>query len=78
MGNVKSWLMQMEDDAMVMSKESFIQEHGERQADIWHKYNDVGIAQGFIAKEDFTSKEDEQQAMAEVALDLEIAAKEGR
>lgn len=77
MGNVKNWLMEMEDDATFMSKESFIKKHGERQTDIWHKYNDVGIAQGFIAKEK-SYNEDEQQAMAEVALDLEIAAKEGR
>jgi hypothetical protein len=78
MGKVKSWLMEMESDAMSMSKTSFTKKHGEMQADIWHKFNDVGIGQGFIAKEEFISKEEREQAMAEVALDLEIAAEEGR
>lgn len=69
MSNVKSWLMQMEEDAMNMSKTSFTQYHGIDNADIWDKYN---------GKEDFTSKEDEQQALAEIAMEMEIAAKEGR
>lgn len=68
MGSVKNWLMQMEDDAFVLSREEFAKKHGERQAkDIFDKLQDPEF-----------DLNDAQQAMAEVALDLEIAAEEGR
>ncbi len=68
MGNVKNWVMEMEDDTFVLSREEFVKKHGEKQArDIFDKLQNV----------DFDLN-DAQQAMAEVALDLEIAAKEGR
>jgi hypothetical protein len=68
MGSVKNWLMQMEDDAFILSREEFVKKHGERQAkSIFDKLQDPEF--------DLT---DAQQAMAEVALDLEIAAEEGR
>lgn len=35
MGKVKSWLMDMEEDAADMSMEDFVQKHGKNQTDIW-------------------------------------------
>ena len=68
MGQVKNWLMQMEDDTFILSREEFVKKHGERQAkSIFDKLQDPEF--------DLTEA---QQAMAEVALDLEIAAEEGR
>jgi hypothetical protein len=68
MGSVKNWLIQMEDDTFILSREDFVKKHGERQAkNIFDKLQDPEF--------DLT---DAQQAMAEVALDLEIAAEEGR
>jgi hypothetical protein len=37
---VKSWVMDMEEDAREMSKDEFIKKHGESYADIWEKEND--------------------------------------
>jgi hypothetical protein len=68
MGQVKNWLMEMEDDVFVLSREEFSKKHGEKQAvDIFDKLQNPEF-----------DLNDAQQAMAEVALDLEIAAKEGR
>lgn len=39
MAKVKSWLMDMEDDATYMSKSEFVKTHGERYADIWERVN---------------------------------------
>ena len=41
MGKVKAWLMEMEDDATEMTRDEFIKEHGEYQADIWDRVNAV-------------------------------------
>ena len=41
MGKVKAWLMEMEDDALEMTRDEFIAEHGEYQADIWDRVNAV-------------------------------------
>ena len=41
MGKVKAWLMEMEDDALEMTRDEFIAEHGEYQADIWDRGNAV-------------------------------------
>ena len=35
MGKVKSWLMDMEEDAADMPMEDFVQKHGKNQTDIW-------------------------------------------
>ena len=35
MGKVKSWLMDMEEDAADMLMEDFVQKHGKNQTDIW-------------------------------------------
>lgn len=37
MAKVKSWLMDLEDDATHMSKAEFIRTHGERCSDIWER-----------------------------------------
>jgi len=39
MAKVKSWLMDLEDDATYMSKSEFVKTHGERYADIWERVN---------------------------------------
>lgn len=39
MAKVKSWLMDMEDDATYMSKAEFVKLHGDRYADIWERVN---------------------------------------
>lgn len=68
MGQVKNWLMEMEDDTFVLSRDEFVKKHGEKQAkDIFDKLQDPEF-----------DLNDAQQAMAEVALDLEIASREGR
>ena len=41
MGKVKAWLMEMEDDAVDMTRDEFITKHGEYQADIWDRVNAV-------------------------------------
>ena len=41
MGKVKAWLMEMEDDALEMTRDEFIAEHGEYQVDIWDRVNAV-------------------------------------
>ena len=40
-GKVKAWLMEMEDDALEMTRDEFIAEHGEYQVDIWDTVNEV-------------------------------------
>ena len=41
MGKVKAWLMEMEDDAVDMTRDEFIDKHGEYQADIWDRIHKV-------------------------------------
>ena len=41
MGKVKAWLMKMEEDAVEMTRDEFIKEHGEYQADVWDRVNEV-------------------------------------
>lgn len=60
MGNVKNWLMEMEDDTFVLSRDEFVKKHGVRQAqDIYDK----------LKSQEF-DYDDEQQAMAEIAADF--------
>ena len=40
-GKVKAWLMEMEEDAVDMTRDEFIKEHGEYQVDIWDRVNKV-------------------------------------
>ena len=41
MGKVKAWLMEMEDDAAVTTRDEFMDKHGEYQLDIWDRVNEV-------------------------------------
>tara|TARA_Y100001951_G_C11251869_1_gene246940 strand:+ start:799 stop:984 length:186 start_codon:yes stop_codon:yes gene_type:complete len=41
MGKVKAWLMEMEEDAAEMTRDEFIEEHGEYQVDVWDRVNAV-------------------------------------
>ena len=41
MGRVKAWLMEMEEDAAEMTRDEFIDKHGEYQVDIWDRVNAV-------------------------------------
>jgi len=41
MGKVKAWLMEMEDDALKMTRDEFMHKHGEYQMDIWDRVNKV-------------------------------------
>ena len=47
MGKVKAWLMEMEEDAVGMTRDEFIAEHGEYQVAIWDTVNKVD-ADSFI------------------------------
>ena len=40
-GKVKAWLMEMEEDAVDMTRDEFIDKHGEYQVDIWDRGNAV-------------------------------------
>ena len=40
-GKVKAWLMEMEEDAAEMTRDEFIDKHGEYEADIWDCVNEV-------------------------------------
>ena len=40
-GKVKAWLMEMEEDAVDMTRDEFIDKHGEYQVDIWDRVNAV-------------------------------------
>ena len=40
-GKVKAWLMEMEDDALEMTRDEFMDKHGEYQTDIWDRVNAV-------------------------------------
>jgi len=37
MGKIKAWLMEMEDDALDMTKEEFIKKHGKFYVEVWTK-----------------------------------------
>ena len=37
MSRVKAWLMSMEEDAEVLTAQEFLENHGERNMDIWSK-----------------------------------------
>ena len=39
MGKVKAWLMEMEEDAAEMTRDEFMDKHGEYQVDIWDRVN---------------------------------------
>ena len=41
MGKVKQWLMEMEEDAVDMTRDEFIDRHGEYQVDVWDTVNSV-------------------------------------
>ena len=41
MGKVKAWLMEMEDDALEMARDEFIEKHGEYEVDIWDRIHKV-------------------------------------
>ena len=41
MGKVKEWLMKLEEDAAEMTRDEFIDRHGEYEADIWDRVNAV-------------------------------------
>lgn len=40
MGAVKGWVMDMEQDAVEMTRDQFIKIHGKFNADIWDRMND--------------------------------------
>ena len=40
-GKVKAWLMKLEEDAAEMTRDEFIDRHGEYEADIWDRVNAV-------------------------------------
>ena len=40
-GKVKAWLMEMEEDAAEMTRDEFMDKHGEYQLDIWDRVNEV-------------------------------------
>jgi len=40
-GKVKAWLMKLEEDAAEMTRDEFIDKHGEYQLDIWDCVNEV-------------------------------------
>ena len=37
MGKIKAWLMEMEDDALDMTREEFIKKHGKFYVEVWTK-----------------------------------------
>lgn len=75
MGQVKNWLMEMEDDASNMMRIDFEKKHGERMtAQIWDKMHAKDNRWDYAC----SSVEEREQALAEVAMEMEIAAKEGR
>ena len=37
MGKVKAWVMDMEEDAEVLTAQEFVEKHGERHIDVWSK-----------------------------------------
>ena len=39
MGRIKAWLMDMEEDATMLSADQFKKQHGEKHMDIWEKIN---------------------------------------
>ena len=41
MGKVKAWLMEMEDDAVDMTRDEFIEKYSEYEVDIWDRVNKV-------------------------------------
>ncbi len=41
MGRVKEWLMKLEEDAAEMTRDEFIDKHGEYQSDVWDRVNEV-------------------------------------
>ena len=41
MGKVKEWLMKLEEDAAEMTRDEFIDRHGEYEVDIWDRVNAV-------------------------------------
>ena len=40
MGRFKDWVMEMQDDAMDMELQEFVDKHGEVNIDIWRDVND--------------------------------------
>ena len=40
-GKVKEWLMKMEEDAVDMTRDEFMDRHGEYEVDIWDRVNEV-------------------------------------
>ena len=40
-GKVKAWLMEMEEDAVDMTRDEFMDKHGEYQVDVWDRVNAV-------------------------------------
>ena len=58
MGKVKAWLMDMEEDAMWMSRDSWAARHGSHNLDVFDKARDK--YEGHIVEPDGPPMEDEQ------------------
>ena len=41
MGRVQEWLRKLEEDAVDMTRDEFIDKHGEYQLDVWDRVNEV-------------------------------------
>jgi len=56
MGKLKAWLMQLEDDALDMTREEFIKVHGELHIAVWtrvqacRELEQLGVEDGKIIK----------------------------
>jgi len=75
MGQVKNWLIELEDDAANLARFEFVAKHSEKLAEqVWDKMNVKDSRWDYAC----SSKEEREQALAEVALELEIAASQGR
>ena len=53
MGGVKSWLMDMEEDAQYLSREDWIEKHGETQLDV---YNEVQQELSLMRSQDYNAE----------------------
>ena len=53
MGRVKSWLMDMEEDAQYLSREDWIEKHGENQIDT---YDEVQQELSLMRSQDYNAE----------------------
>jgi len=51
MGKVKSWLMQMEEDALHMDRDEWCAEHGESCIEIWNEARRKAQEEGYDQEE---------------------------